>query len=247
MAAAGVAQPRVLLVCGGLRNAGHRGGHRGDRVPPREPLRRKQTRGRVAHPRPGHRHGILRLHRSPPRACATSTWWDPGHRRSTTSRPHNLFPKVFATLLRGEPARINGADYDTPDGTCVRDYVHVVDLANAHVEAARALDEGRPLEPVYNLGSGAGTSVREIVDAMRDVTGIDTDPAHRPAPSGRPGAHRRRRRPRDARPQVENPLHDRADGADRVGGHAPPLDQRRIAPHAIAPPMRAPAVLDEGA
>jgi UDP-glucose 4-epimerase len=90
--------------------------------------------------------------------------------------PHNLFPKVFATLLRGEPARINGDDYSTPDGTCVRDYVHVVDLAKAHVEAARALDEGRPLEPVYNLGSGAGTSVREIVDAMREVTGITTAP-----------------------------------------------------------------------
>ncbi|WP_291382761.1 UDP-glucose 4-epimerase GalE [Demequina sp.] len=100
--------------------------------------------------------------------------------------PHNLFPKVFATLMRGEPARINGDDYATPDGTCVRDYVHVVDLANAHVEAARALDEGRPLEPVYNLGSGAGTSVREIVDAMRDVTGIATEPLVGPRRPGDP-------------------------------------------------------------
>lgn len=102
--------------------------------------------------------------------------------------PHNLFPKVFATLARGEPARINGDDYSTPDGTCVRDYVHVVDLANAHVAAARALDEGRPLEPVYNLGSGTGTSVREIVDAMREVTGNTTAPLigpHRPGDPAR--------------------------------------------------------------
>ncbi len=100
--------------------------------------------------------------------------------------PHNLFPKVFATLMRGEPARINGDDYSTPDGTCVRDYVHVVDLASAHVEAARALDEGRPLEPVYNLGSGAGTSVREIVDAMREVTGFTTAPLIDPRRPGDP-------------------------------------------------------------
>lgn len=100
--------------------------------------------------------------------------------------PHNLFPKVFATLTRGEPARINGDDYDTPDGTCVRDYVHVVELADAHVEAARALDAARTLEPVYNLGSGAGTSVREIVDAMRDVTGITTEPVIGPRRPGDP-------------------------------------------------------------
>jgi UDP-glucose 4-epimerase len=100
--------------------------------------------------------------------------------------PHNLFPKVFATLMRGEPARINGDDYATPDGTCVRDYVHVADLADAHVEAARALDGGRTLEPVYNLGSGAGTSVRQIVDAMREVTGITTEPLIGPRRPGDP-------------------------------------------------------------
>ncbi len=100
--------------------------------------------------------------------------------------PHNLFPKVFATLVRGQAARINGDDYATPDGTCVRDYVHVADLAAAHVEAARALDEGRALEPVYNLGSGAGTSVREIVDAMRAVTGIATEPVIGPRRPGDP-------------------------------------------------------------
>jgi UDP-glucose 4-epimerase len=79
--------------------------------------------------------------------------------------PHNLFPKVFGTLTAGGTPHINGDDYATPDGTCVRDYVHVVDLAQAHAHAALALDAGRSLESVYNLGSGSGTSVREIMDA----------------------------------------------------------------------------------
>jgi UDP-glucose 4-epimerase len=52
--------------------------------------------------------------------------------------PHNLLPKVFATLARGEAPVINGNDYPTEDGTCVRDYLHVVDLARAHVAAASA-------------------------------------------------------------------------------------------------------------
>lgn len=70
--------------------------------------------------------------------------------------PHNLFPLVFAALGEGKTPRIFGADYDTPDGTCIRDYIHVSDLAQAHVAAAQALENGMPLEAVYNLGSGTG-------------------------------------------------------------------------------------------
>ncbi|WP_083410427.1 UDP-glucose 4-epimerase GalE [Mycolicibacterium rutilum] len=102
--------------------------------------------------------------------------------------PHNLFPVVFDMLCRGETPRINGADYATPDGTCVRDYVHVADLALAHVAAARRLDAGEALEPVYNLGSGSGTSVREIMTTIRDVTGFDFEPqigARRPGDPAR--------------------------------------------------------------
>ncbi len=62
--------------------------------------------------------------------------------------PHNLFPIVFEMLLEGRTPRINGDDYDTPDGTCVRDYVHVADLAAAHVVAARRLASGEDLQPV---------------------------------------------------------------------------------------------------
>lgn len=90
--------------------------------------------------------------------------------------PHNLFPLVFDALVAGRTPRINGDDYPTPDGTCVRDYVHVADLALAHVEAARRLEAGDELEPVYNLGSGTGSSVRQILDAILEVTGADVEP-----------------------------------------------------------------------
>ncbi len=93
---------------------------------------------------------------------------DPSH--------HKLVPVVLDALASGEAPRIFGTDYDTPDGTCVRDYVHVADVAAAHVVAAQALDSGEDLRTTYNLGSGTGTSVREIVDACIEVTGVDIAP-----------------------------------------------------------------------
>lgn len=86
--------------------------------------------------------------------------------------PYNLFPLVFDALLDGRVPRINGEDYPTPDGTCVRDYVHVSDIAAAHVAAAHRLDVGDAVEAAYNLGSGTGVSVGEIMRAMEEVTGI---------------------------------------------------------------------------
>ena len=100
--------------------------------------------------------------------------------------PHNLFPLVFDMLYRGETPRINGEDYPTPDGTCIRDYIHVADLALAHVAAARRLDAGQPVQRVYNLGSGSGTSVREIMTAIRTVTGIEFEPTIGPRRPGDP-------------------------------------------------------------
>lgn len=90
--------------------------------------------------------------------------------------PHNLFPLVFDALVAGRTPHINGDDYPTPDGTCVRDYVHVADLAHSHVVAAQRLSRGDAVEPVYNLGSGDGVSVRQIMDTVREVTGIDFEP-----------------------------------------------------------------------
>jgi UDP-glucose 4-epimerase len=100
--------------------------------------------------------------------------------------PHNLFPLVLEALLAGKTPHINGDSFPTPDGTCVRDYVHVSDLAASHVRAAQALEEGRALEPVYNLGSGTGVSVRAIMDAVARVTGIAFTPEIRPPRPGDP-------------------------------------------------------------
>ena len=100
--------------------------------------------------------------------------------------PHNLFPLVFDALVEGRVPHINGTDYPTPDGTCVRDYVHVSDLAHSHVVAARRLLAGDELEAVYNLGSGDGASVRQIMDTVRDVTGIDFEPEIRDRRAGDP-------------------------------------------------------------
>ena len=100
--------------------------------------------------------------------------------------PHNLFPLVFERLVAGEVPFVNGDDYPTPDGTCVRDYVHVADLAMSHVTAAAALEADEPLQPVYNLGSGTGLSVRQIMDAVARVTGIAFTPEIRPRRPGDP-------------------------------------------------------------
>jgi len=68
--------------------------------------------------------------------------------------------------------RINGTDYPTPDGTCVRDYIHVADLARAHRDALAYLERGGA-STVLNCGYGHGASVREVLDTVRRVTGVD--------------------------------------------------------------------------
>ncbi|NTW41254.1 MAG: UDP-glucose 4-epimerase GalE [Cellulomonadaceae bacterium] len=102
------------------------------------------------------------------------------------SSPHNLFPLVLDALVDGRTPRINGTDYPTPDGTCVRDYIHVADLARTHVTAARALASGGDLATVYNLGSGDGVSVRQIMTAMSEVTQIAFTPDEAPRRPGDP-------------------------------------------------------------
>lgn len=99
---------------------------------------------------------------------------------------HNLLPLIFNALLEGRTPKIYGDDYPTPDGTCVRDYVHVADLAAAHAVAAQKLEAGATLEPVYNLGSGSGSSVQEIMDTVREVSGIAFDPEIIPRRPGDP-------------------------------------------------------------
>ena len=87
----------------------------------------------------------------------------------------NLIPLVFRALAEGVPPQVFGADYPTPDGTCVRDYVHVADIADAHVAALRHLVEGGP-SATYNIGRGEGTSVLEVMRTVADVTGLPVQP-----------------------------------------------------------------------
>ncbi|MEU6195095.1 UDP-glucose 4-epimerase GalE [Streptomyces sp. NPDC047061] len=99
---------------------------------------------------------------------------------------YNLIPMVFEKLTENAPPRIFGDDYATPDGTCVRDYIHVVDLAEAHVAAARALqaEPGRAL--TLNIGRGEGVSVREMIDRINAVTGYALPPTVAPRRPGDP-------------------------------------------------------------
>ena len=85
----------------------------------------------------------------------------------------HLIPMVIKTA-QGKLGELDlyGTDYQTPDGTCVRDYVHVMDLVDAHLLAVKRLESGKESD-VYNLGSGSGFSNKEIVDAVKKITGID--------------------------------------------------------------------------
>jgi len=109
-----------------------------------------------------------------------------GDRTLYDTSPHNLFPRILAALTAGETPVVFGTDYPTPDGSCVRDYVHVQDVALAHVAAVEALEAGRSLEPVYNLGSGDGLSVLQIMDAVARVTHTPFEPERRERRPGDP-------------------------------------------------------------
>jgi len=83
----------------------------------------------------------------------------------------NLVPMVFERLDAGEPPQIFGDDYETADGTCVRDYVHVLDVAEAHLATLDALDRLGHGHHVFNIGTGVGLSVREMITAILRVAG----------------------------------------------------------------------------
>jgi UDP-glucose 4-epimerase len=84
----------------------------------------------------------------------------------------NLIPMVFRALSTGKNPQVFGDDYPTPDGSCIRDYIHVSDLADAHVAAVKRLEAGSASE-IYNVGRGEGVSVIEVMDAVRAATGAD--------------------------------------------------------------------------
>jgi UDP-glucose 4-epimerase len=94
----------------------------------------------------------------------------------------HLIPNVLKVALgQKQAAEIYGTDYPTPDGTCIRDYIHILDLAQAHILALEA-----PKSAFYNLGTGGGTSVKEIIDTCRVVTGHEIPVIERPRRAGDP-------------------------------------------------------------
>jgi len=95
-----------------------------------------------------------------------------GQRLGERHRPEtHLIPNVLAGAAKKSVVKIFGDDYPTADGTCVRDYIHVSDLADAHLRALGACHPGRHL--IYNLGSGSGSTVKQVVEVCRSVTGAD--------------------------------------------------------------------------
>ena len=100
----------------------------------------------------------------------------------------NLVPMLLDRLSDGRPVRIFGNDYPTPDGTCIRDYIHILDLAGAHIAALDHLRSGPARHRTYNVGTGVGTSVRQVVDGLRGISGIDIEAAELPRRPGDPPA-----------------------------------------------------------
>jgi UDP-glucose 4-epimerase len=97
----------------------------------------------------------------------------------------NLVPMVFERLTEGRAPMLFGDDYPTPDGTCVRDFIHVADLADAHVAALDHLANGGA-DVVLNVGRGEGSSVLDVLDVVAEVTGLPTEPEVLPRRAGDP-------------------------------------------------------------
>ncbi|MGI8990108.1 MAG: UDP-glucose 4-epimerase GalE [Bryobacteraceae bacterium] len=96
---------------------------------------------------------------------------DPKGRAGEEHDPEtHLIPLLFHAIPSGEPVTVFGEDYPTPDGTCIRDYIHVTDLAQAHILALEALAGGAASNK-FNVGTGFGFSVREVIQAVENVTG----------------------------------------------------------------------------
>jgi UDP-glucose-4-epimerase GalE len=97
----------------------------------------------------------------------------------------HLIPRAVDAVLGGDPLQLFGEDYPTPDGTCLRDYVHVSDLADAHLLALEALESGSR-SAVYNVGNGRPFSVREVMAAIARVSGAPVPHVTRPRRTGDP-------------------------------------------------------------
>jgi UDP-glucose 4-epimerase len=100
----------------------------------------------------------------------------------------NLIPIALRALTSGQQPTVFGDDYPTADGTCIRDYVHVVDLADAHLAALDYLDRDDRPHDVFNVGTGTGASVSEVLDQVARTTGLQVSPEVGPRRPGDPPA-----------------------------------------------------------
>lgn len=100
----------------------------------------------------------------------------------------NLVPIVFKSLAEGDAPKIFGNDWPTPDGTCVRDYVHVLDLAEAHLAALDYLETENRKRDVFNVGTGEGSSVLDVINTVAAVTGQKIVPDFQPRRAGDPAS-----------------------------------------------------------
>lgn len=98
----------------------------------------------------------------------------------------NLIPIVFAAVKDGFKPKVFGDDYDTPDGSCIRDYVHVLDLAEAHIRALDYLEKENRAQITFNVGTGKGSSVLEVIEQIKLSTGIDFEYEIAPKRAGDP-------------------------------------------------------------
>jgi len=98
----------------------------------------------------------------------------------------NLVPMVLQRLTTGQAPTIFGDDYPTPDGTCIRDYIHVLDLADAHIAALDYLEREQRPEWIFNVGTGSGASVRDVIAEIGQVSGLDARPEIAPRRAGDP-------------------------------------------------------------
>ena len=85
----------------------------------------------------------------------------------------NLIPIVFEAISKNNKPKVYGADYSTPDGSCIRDYVHVLDLAQAHIQALDYLEKEKREFNTFNVGTGTGSTVLEVIHQIQKTTGID--------------------------------------------------------------------------
>ena len=126
----------------------------------------------------------------------------------------HLIPLALHAVREGQPLKVYGNDYPTPDGTCVRDYVHVVDLAEAHIAALEHLPA---TSGAFNLGTGDGDSVLEVLAAVEMVTGSPRALHHRAAPARRPAGTRGHTRARGEAARLASPAPSGAGRRRRLG------------------------------